>query len=157
MSDNQYKVARKGVVEQLKLAQRLHCKHMEQKYKVALEKLEKRFLNPDAVGCFDLGARVSNSYYKVMEAKVEVKTIPLHGLFIHRKQVWRSLGKLRAKSHSTSAQKVFMNEHNTEVYTENADFIDGLKVTPYDGELPKISKNVGGMSYYQYCLTQKLV
>lgn len=63
MSDNQYKVARKGVVEQLKLAQRLHCKHMEQKYKVALEKLEKRFLNPDAAGCFDLGARVSNSYY----------------------------------------------------------------------------------------------
>lgn len=50
-----------------------------------------------------------------MEAKVEVKTIPLHGLFIHRKQVWRSLGKLRAESHSTSAQKVFMNEHNTEV------------------------------------------
>lgn len=33
-----------------------------------------------------------------------------------------------------------MNEYNTEVYTENADFIDGLKVTPYDGELPKISK-----------------
>ena len=95
MSDKQYRVARKGVVEQLKLAQRLHCKHMEQKYKVALEKLEKRFLKP--------------------------------------------------------------NEHNTEVYTENADFIDGLKVTPYDGELPKISKNVGSMSYYQYCLTQKLV
>ena len=57
MSDKQYKVARKGVVEQLKLAQRLHCKHMEQKYKEALEKLEKRFLKPDAVGCFDLGAR----------------------------------------------------------------------------------------------------
>ena len=50
-----------------------------------------------------------------MGAKVEVKTIPLHGLFIYRKQVWRSLGKLRAESHSTSAQKVFMNEHNTEV------------------------------------------
>lgn len=51
-----------------------------------------------------------------------------------------------------------MNEHNTEVSTENADFINGLKVTPYDGELPKISKkNVGSMSYYQYCLTQKLV
>lgn len=62
-----------------------------------------------------------------METKVEVKTIPLHGLFIHRKQVWRSLGKLRAESHSTTAQKVFMNEHNTEVSTENADFIDGLK------------------------------
>lgn len=28
MSDKQYRVARKGVVEQLKLAQRLHCKHM---------------------------------------------------------------------------------------------------------------------------------
>lgn len=41
MSDKQYRVARKGVVEQLKLAQRLHCKHMEQKYKEALEKLEK--------------------------------------------------------------------------------------------------------------------
>ena len=63
MSDKQYKVARKGIVEQLKLAQRLHCKHMEYKYKVALEKLEKRFLNPDAVGCFDFGAMVSNSYY----------------------------------------------------------------------------------------------
>lgn len=37
-----------------------------------------------------------------MEAKVEVKTIPLHGLFIYRKQVWRSLGKLRAESHSTT-------------------------------------------------------
>lgn len=63
-----------------------------------------------------------------MGTKVEVKTIPLHGLFIHRKQVWRSLGKLRAESHSTTAQKVFMNEHDTEVSTENADFIDGLQV-----------------------------
>ena len=92
-----------------------------------------------------------------METKVEVKTIPLHGLFIHRKQVWRSLGKLRAECHSTSAQKVFINEHNIEVSTENADFIDGLKVTPYDGGLPKISKYVCSISYYQYCLTQKLV
>lgn len=44
MSDKQYRVARKGVVEQLRTAQKLHCKHMEQKYKEALEKLEKRFL-----------------------------------------------------------------------------------------------------------------
>lgn len=95
---------------------------------------------------------------KVMETKVEVKTIPLHGLFIHRKLVWRSLGKLRAESHSTSAQKVYMNEYNTEVYTENADFIDGLKVTPYNGELPKISKYANcSMSHYQYCLNQKSI
>ena len=93
-----------------------------------------------------------------MGTKVEVKTIPLHGLFIYRKQVWRSLGKMRAERHSTSAQKVYMNENNTEVYTENADFIDGLKVTPYDGELPKISKYADcSMSYYQHCLMQKLV
>lgn len=50
-----------------------------------------------------------------------------------------------------------MNEYNTEVSTENADFIDGLKVTPYEGDLPKITKNVGSMSYYQYCLTQKMI
>ena len=92
-----------------------------------------------------------------MGTKVEVKIIPLYGLFIHRKQVWRSLGKLRAESHSISAQKVYMNEYNTEVYTENADFIDGLKVTPYYGELPKITKNVGSMSFYQYCLTKKTI
>lgn len=93
-----------------------------------------------------------------MEAKVEVKTIPLHGLFIHRKQVWRSLGKLRAESHSTSAQKVYMNEYGTEVYTENADFIDDLKVIPYDGELPKTTKDTfNSMSHYQHCLTQNSI
>ena len=94
-----------------------------------------------------------------METKVEVKTIPLHGLFIHRKQVWRSLGKLRAESHSTSAQKVFMNEYGTEVYTANADFIDGLKVTPYEGELPKNNKRYffNSMSHYQHCLNQNSI
>ena len=93
-----------------------------------------------------------------MGTKVEVRTIPLHGLFIHRKQVWRSLGKLRAEIHSTTAQKVFMNEHDIEVSTENADFIDGLKVTPYDGELPKISKYADcSKSYYQHCLIQKTI
>lgn len=93
-----------------------------------------------------------------METKVEVKTIPLHGLFIHRKQVWRSLGKLRAESHVTSAQKVYMNEYGTEVYTENADFIDSLKVTPYNGELPKTSRDTFcSQSYYQHCLTQNSI
>lgn len=94
---------------------------------------------------------------KELTQKVEIKDIPRYGLFIYRKEVWRSLGKLRAESHSTSAQKVFMNEHGTEVYTANADFIDGLKVTPYEGELPKTSKYVGSMSYYQLCLMHKLV
>lgn len=94
---------------------------------------------------------------KELTQKVEIKDIPRYGLFIYRKEVWRSLGKLRAESHVTSAQKVFMNEHGTEVYTANADFIDGLKVTSYEGELPKISKYVGSMSYYQLCLMHKLV
>lgn len=89
---------------------------------------------------------------KELTQKVEIKDIPRYGLFIYRKEVWRSLGKLRAESHSTLAQKVFINEYNTEVSTENADFIDGLKVIPYEGELPKISKYVGDMSYYQLCL-----
>ena len=53
MSEKQYEVARKGVIVQLRTAQKLHCKHMEQKYKEALEKLQKRFLKPDAVGRFD--------------------------------------------------------------------------------------------------------
>lgn len=89
---------------------------------------------------------------KELTQKVEIKDIPRYGLFIYRKDVWRSLGKLRAESHSTLAQKVFINEHNTEVSTENADFIDSLKVTPYEGELPKISKYVGSLSYYQLWL-----
>ena len=63
MSEKQYQVARKGVLIQLRTAQKLHCKHMEQKYKEALEKLQKRFLKPDAVGCFDWSAKVSSSYY----------------------------------------------------------------------------------------------
>lgn len=58
MSDKQYRVARKGVVEQLKLAQRLHCKHMEQKYKEALEKLEKRFLKPLAASIWAQGYQI---------------------------------------------------------------------------------------------------
>lgn len=49
-----------------------------------------------------------------MGTKVEVRTIPLHGLFIHSKQVWRSLGKLRAESHST---EVFNLTHNTRDWT----------------------------------------
>lgn len=54
MSEKQYRVARKGIVEQIKLAQ---------KHSAALKKLELRFLQPDATGCFDWGARVSSSRY----------------------------------------------------------------------------------------------
>lgn len=54
MSEKQYRVARKGIVEQIKLAS---------KHSAALKKLEMRFLKPDATGCFDWGARVSSSRY----------------------------------------------------------------------------------------------
>lgn len=39
MSDKQYKVAVAGIVSQIKMAQRLHCRHMEEKHKMALRKL----------------------------------------------------------------------------------------------------------------------
>lgn len=68
--------------------------------------------------------------------KVEVSTIPVDGLFEYKKQVWRSLGKLAGTSHSTTAQRVSVNKYGTEVVEENADFIDCLKVRPYDGDLP---------------------
>lgn len=94
---------------------------------------------------------------KGLTQKVEIKDIPRYGLFIYRKEIWRSIGKLVKDSYSITAQKVFMNEYGTEVYTANADFKDWLKVTPYEGELPKISKYVCGMSYYQLCLMQKTI
>lgn len=53
MSEKQYRVARKGIVEQIKLAQKLHCVNLEKKHRAALKKLEMRFLKPDATGCFD--------------------------------------------------------------------------------------------------------
>lgn len=63
MSEKQYRVARKGIVEQIKLAQKLHCTNLAQKHSAALKKLELRFLQPYATGCFDWGARVSSSRY----------------------------------------------------------------------------------------------
>lgn len=56
MSEKQYRVARKGIVEQIKLAQ---------KHRAALKKLELRFLKPDATGCFDWGSKTSSSYYHI--------------------------------------------------------------------------------------------
>lgn len=63
MSDKQYRVARKGIIEQIKLAQKLHCVNLEKKYKAALKKLKLRFLKPDATGRFDWGSKTSSSYY----------------------------------------------------------------------------------------------
>ena len=56
ISEKQYRVARKGIVEQIKLAQ---------KHKAALKKLELRFLKPDATGCFDWKSKASSSYYHI--------------------------------------------------------------------------------------------
>lgn len=42
MSEKQYRVARKGIVEQIKLAQKLHCTNLAQKHSAALKKLELR-------------------------------------------------------------------------------------------------------------------
>ena len=63
MSEKQYRVARKGIVEQIKLAQKLHCTNLAKKHRAALKKLELRFLQPDATGCFDWGAMVSSIRY----------------------------------------------------------------------------------------------
>lgn len=89
-----------------------------------------------------------------MKVKVEIKSIPLYGLFICDKHVWRSLGNIRKESFVISAQKVYMNEYDTEVYTDNGDFIEDFKVIPYYGELPKIPKNTFCSPSYYHCLTQ---
>ena len=63
MSEKQYRVARKGIIEQIKLAQKLHCVNLANKHIASLKKLELRFLQPDETGCFDCGSRVSSSRY----------------------------------------------------------------------------------------------
>lgn len=65
MSEKQYRVARKGIIEQIKLARRLHCTNLANKHKAALKKLELRFLKPDATGRFDWGSKTSSSYYHI--------------------------------------------------------------------------------------------
>lgn len=72
--------------------------------------------------------------------KIEIKDIPKGGLFIYRKEVWRSLGKLIATSHSCTAQKAFVNKWGTEIHTTNADFSDHFKVRPC-GNLPILKEN----------------
>lgn len=72
--------------------------------------------------------------------KVEIKDIPKFGLFIYRKEIWRSIGKLVRDSHSITAQKVFVNEYGSEVCTDNADFSESFKVKPYTGDLEWLPK-----------------
>ena len=50
MSEKQYRVARNGIVEQIKLAQKLHCTNLAKKHRAALKKLELRFLQPKDEG-----------------------------------------------------------------------------------------------------------
>lgn len=89
-----------------------------------------------------------------METKIEIKAIPEHGLFIYRKRVWRSMGKLMPESYSITAQRVVLNKDGIELNNENADFIDSLRVTPYFGEVPKALKHEYNpeRSWYQYCI-----
>lgn len=89
-----------------------------------------------------------------MTIKIEIKSLPEHGLFLHRNQVWRSMGKLLPESHSITAQRVVLNEEGIELNNENADFIDSLLVIPYLGEVPKALKHDYNpeRSWYQYCL-----
>lgn len=63
MSEKQYRVSRNGIVEQIKLAQKLHCTNLSKKHRAALNKLKLRFLQPDATGCFDCGIKTSSSRY----------------------------------------------------------------------------------------------
>lgn len=78
-----------------------------------------------------------------MTTKIEIKNLPEHGLFLHRNQVWRSMGKLIPESHSITAQRVVLNEEGIELNNENADFIETLLVIPYFGEVPKMSEYQG--------------
>lgn len=89
-----------------------------------------------------------------MTTKIEIKNLPEHGLFLHRNQVWRSMGKLIPESHSITAQRVVLNEEGIELSNENADFIDTLLVIPYFGEVPKALKHDYNpeRSWYQCCL-----
>lgn len=89
-----------------------------------------------------------------MVTKIEIKNLLEHGLFLHRNQVWRSMGKLIITSHSITAQRVVLTEEGIELNNENADFIKTLLVIPYLGEVPKMEKYEGmhERSWYQYCL-----
>ena len=101
--------------------------------------------------------------------KVKMKDIPKGGLFIYRKEVWRSLGKLLASSHSCTAQKAFVNEYGTEIKCEFKPFDkvlvrDYLKdkwmpnfFSCYDGTTSDykygcIAGNIDNVVFSRYCI-----
>lgn len=90
--------------------------------------------------------------------KVAVKDIQKYGLFLYRKQVWRSLGKLSQTSHSVTAQKVFVAKEGYEVCTENADFSEHFLVEPYGGDLEYVKPHEGASpSDYQHSIDIKRI
>lgn len=67
--------------------------------------------------------------------KIPIKNIPIDGLFLYKKRVWRSLG-LDPAVRVVTAQRVLGNKEGLEVCMENADFTEHLMVEPYEGKVP---------------------
>lgn len=91
---------------------------------------------------------------KRIRQRIVISELAKHDLFLYRKQVWRSLSKLRPESHSITAQRIAVNQHGCEVCLENADFNEHLLVEPYKGDVPKIEQGVERYSYSEYELTK---
>lgn len=69
--------------------------------------------------------------------KVQLKEIGAGGLFIHRKQLWRSLGYLCEGSHTVTAERIqtIADHRHGEVYdTPAADYSDAMMVEPCGAE-----------------------
>lgn len=91
---------------------------------------------------------------KRIRQRIVITGLTKHDLFLYRKQVWRSLGKLRPESHSVTAQRVAVNQYGCEVCLQNADFTEHLLVEPYKGDVPSIKQGVERYEYSQYELTK---
>ena len=65
MSEKQYRVAYGGVMAQIMLAQKLHCPHMETRYKKALANLQRRYLMPDHQDFSSDGKVVFRNHYNI--------------------------------------------------------------------------------------------
>ena len=67
MSEKQYRVARNGIVEQIKLAQKLHCTNLAKKHRAALNKFNCAFYNQtqQVVLIGEQGCRVVVIIYKL--------------------------------------------------------------------------------------------